>query len=260
MVLDIVWLHGLQVQNGDKMLKNFHSYEKPFRYHIIDNFLEFKLAETISDEFPDYYSENWLFYQNALENKKALNNWNIFKPETYKLITFLNSSEFISSLKKITGITNLYPDIGLHGAGLHIHGNGGKLNIHLDYSIHPKLQLQRKLNLILYLTPSWNSEWGGNLEFWSHDNEKNLPKNREVIVENRFNRAILFDTTQNSWHGFAEKIKSPENVYRKSIAVYYLTELDKNTPERKRVLFSPTEEQKNNKTILDLIKNRNTLK
>ena len=46
---------------------------------------------------------------------------------------------------------------------------GGKLNIHKDYSIHPRVDppKQRKLNLIVYLTEDWNPEWGGALELWS---------------------------------------------------------------------------------------------
>lgn len=235
-----------------------YSSNFPFPYYIIDNFLDINLAESISNEFLDYEAEQWFIYKSPLENKKALNNWNLFKPQIYKLISSLNSTQFIESLKQITKIENLYPDIGLHGAGLHIHGNGGKLNIHLDYSVHPKMNLQRKLNLILYLTPGWKTEWGGNLELWSHDKENNLPKNKEVVIENKFNRAVLFDTTQNSWHGFSQEITCPINIYRKSIAVYYLTDLDQNTDlNRKRVLYSPNEQQKGDKNILELIKARN---
>jgi Rps23 Pro-64 3,4-dihydroxylase Tpa1-like proline 4-hydroxylase len=36
-----------------------------------------------------------------------------------------------------------------------------KLNVHLDYSIHPKLGLERRLNLVLYITSGWKPEWGG---------------------------------------------------------------------------------------------------
>ena len=85
----------------------------------------------------------------------------------YSTFCYLNSTPFILKLKKITGIKKLYPDVGLHGGGLHIHGNGDKLNIHLDYSIHPKLKLQRKLNLIIYLGEGWDASWGGELHLSS---------------------------------------------------------------------------------------------
>jgi Rps23 Pro-64 3,4-dihydroxylase Tpa1-like proline 4-hydroxylase len=231
----------------------------PFYYQVIDNFLDKGTAEKISKEFPDYHSDYWFSYNNPLENKKSCNNWYVFGPETYKTLLHLNSPEFIQKLKETTGIKELYPDIGLHGGGLHIHGTGGKLNVHLDYSIHPKLKLQRKLNLIIYLTENWNSEWGGSLEFWSHNQIKNKPENRVVTIDNVFNRAILFDTTQNSWHGFPTSITCPEGIYRKSLAVYYLTEPPEGTDPRPRALYAPTKEQENNPEILNLITKRATL-
>ena len=231
----------------------------PFCYQVIDNFFNQEQAKRISKEFPDYNSDVWFFYNNPLENKKSCNNWHQFGPETYKTLTMLNSKEFIKQLQKITGISKLYPDIGLHGGGLHIHGTGGKLNIHLDYSIHPKLKLQRKLNLIIYLEEDWNPEWGGNLELWSHDKEKNKPDKRFVTIDNVFNRAVLFDTTQNSWHGFPDPLTCPNNKYRKSLAVYYLTDPPEEVDQRPRALYAPSKEQKDNPEILKLIEERVSL-
>lgn len=228
----------------------------PFYYQVIDNFFDQEQAKIISKEFPDYTSDVWYYYNNPLENKKTCNNWYQFGPETYKTLAMLNSKEFIKQLQKITGISKLYPDIGLHGGGLHIHGIGGKLNVHLDYSIHPKLKLQRKLNLIIYLEEDWNSKWGGNLEFWSHDKERNKPDKRFVTIDNVFNRAILFDTTQNSWHGFPEPLTCPEGKHRKSLAVYYLTDPPEETDSRPRALYSPTKEQEKDPEILKLIEER----
>ena len=139
-----------------------------------------------------------------------------------------------------------------------MHSRGGKLNIHLDYNINPKLNLQRKLNLIVYLTEDWDTSWGGGLELWSHDEENNLPLNREVVVDNIFNRAILFDTTQNSWHGLPQPITCPEGVYRKSIAVYYMTDIPEDANPRSRALYAPTKEQENDLEVLDFIKERVT--
>jgi hypothetical protein len=232
------------------------SVDFPFYYHIIDNFFDEEKSKKISKEFPDYDSNVWYYYNNPLENKKTCNSWYNFGPETYKTFCFLNSQSFIQHLQKITGINNLYPDPGLHGGGLHIHGTGGKLNIHLDYSIHPKLNLQRKLNLIIYMTEDWNLDWGGSLEFWSHDEEKNLPKRKEVEIKNIFNRAVLFDTTQNSWHGCPQVLQCPSNKYRKSLAIYYMTDCSEDTIDRKRALYAPTKDQENNEEVLNFIKKR----
>ena len=147
------------------------------------------------------------------------------------------SDKFIDKLSDITGISPLYPDIGLHGGGWHMSGKGGSLAMHLDYSIHPKMNLQRKLNLIIYLEEDYNPEWGGSLQFWSHDEKNKKPLNKVKEIEPIFNKAILFDTTQNSWHGFPEPINPPRGKMRKSIAVYYMTDITSSAQERYRARY-----------------------
>lgn len=241
-------------------------YNDPFDHLVIDNFMSEEAALKIAKEFPDYHDEIWnqkgYVYNNVLERKKTLRDWGSFKPNTYQFFLHLCSSYFIERLqntfKKPNEILPLtvYPDYGLHGAGLHIHKTGEHLNIHLDYSIHPYLNLQRKFNFIVYLTPNWNPDWGGGLEFWSHDSESNQPKEKIKTIQNIFRRAVIFDTTQNSWHGVSEKIKCPENVYRQSIAMYYLTKYESDVDQRKRALFAPLESQKNNDEIKKFILER----
>lgn len=231
-------------------------YKSPFNHWIIDNFFPPETVGKISKSFLDYDDSQWWNYSNPLENKKTLQDWRKFPPEIYQNFQHLCSSDFIGFLKEITGIKKLYPDYGLHGGGLHIHGTNGNLNIHKDYSIHPKLKLQRKLNLIVYMTEEWDSSWGGSLEFWSHDEKRNKPLKLEKSTECLYNRAVLFDTTQNSWHGLPTPLTCPQNVYRKSIAIYYLTDVDLDTEQRYRAFFAPTKEQENDKNILELIKKR----
>ena len=122
----------------------------------------------ISNQFPKYTDKMWFSHDNPIEIKKLSNNWNLFPPETYLMYTHFCQNEFIYQLEKMVKV-KLYPDYGLNGAGWHIHSSGGKLNIHKDYSIHPKIYLQRKLNLIIFLTMNWKKEYGGSLEFWSHN-------------------------------------------------------------------------------------------
>lgn len=228
----------------------------PFPHIVVDNFVDDSLAKELSNDFLPYDDSSWFFYNNPLEHKKTLNNWSAFPKTTYSFFNYLISTEFVEKLKKQFNLANLYPDAGLHGAGWHIHGAGGKLNVHLDYSLHPKLQYQRKLNLILYLSENWDSSWGGNLEFWSHDFVGNQPLKLEKVVECKFNRAVIFDTTQNSWHGFADQLRCPKSIYRKSIAMYYLIDPPDDVEERHRALFAPSDDQKDSIEIKEFIKSR----
>jgi len=79
----------------------------------------------LSNDFPDYDHQSWFEYNSPLENKKTINNWNLFPPKTYSIVSQLTSPDFVSKLQEITGIKLLYPDFGLHGAGWHAHNAGG---------------------------------------------------------------------------------------------------------------------------------------
>lgn len=229
----------------------------PFNHIIIDDFFLPEVAEQLANEFPSYDSSSWnAHYQNAIEDKKACNHWDKFPKLTYAAFHYLCGSEFENIVKQITNNSGLQADVGLHGGGWHAHTKNGKLNVHLDYSIHPKLKLERHYNLIVYITPDWQPKWGGGLELWSHDSDNNTAKECMVQVENRFNRAVLFDTTQNSWHGLPVNLSCPEGIMRQSLAVYYVTEPQTTVDPRGKALFVPYGEQKDDPEILDLIKKR----
>ena len=243
-------------RNWRELQQKFLSAE-PFNHVIIDNFFLPEVAAQLVKEFPAYDSPVWnAHYNNAIENKKACNHWDKFSPTTYAVLYYLCSAGFENIISEITGFQGVQADIGLHGGGQHAHATSGKLNVHLDYSIHPKLQLERHYNLIVYITPDWNPNWGGGLEFWSHDHEKGTAKELVTTVENRFNRAVLFDTTQYSWHGLPSDLVCPAGVMRQSLAVYYVTEPAADASTRGKALFVPREDQKNDAEILELIKMR----
>jgi Rps23 Pro-64 3,4-dihydroxylase Tpa1-like proline 4-hydroxylase len=229
----------------------------PFNHIVIDDFFEEHWADKLAEDFPQHNSKFWRTeYNNPLEIKKTNQYWGDFSSIYYSTFMELLTNNFISTLKDITKIKNLYIDPGLYGGGLHSHSAEGKLNVHLDYSRHSKLPLQRKLNLIVYLNKGWQDSWGGHLELWSHDDTVNKPKECIKKILPKFNRAVLFDTTQNSWHGLPEKLKCPDNVARKSIAIYYLTDLTKDTNPRSRAYYAPYKDQENDKEILLLIEKR----
>jgi len=232
---------------------------EPFFHVVIDNFFPDDVAYQLSNDFLGYNDPVWYKWDNPIEHKGLCSNWSVFPKTTYSEISRLLSNEFVDQLKQITGIDPIYPDIGLSGAGWHMHIRGGKLNVHRDYVIHPKIQLARKLNLIIYLTPDWNPKWGGALELWSHNPDTDRPKECVHKIDCLFNRAIIFDTTQNSWHGLPEQLTCPENVSRRSLATYYMSEVSELAENRKRALYAPHKEQKDNPEVIEFCKKRSGL-
>lgn len=217
------------------------------------------MAEKLEAEFMDYYNPKWFYYKNAIEDKKALNDWNQFPITTYKVFCELMSPEFVKILEEGMGV-KIYVDHGLHGGGWHMHGTGGNLNPHLDYSIHPKMSKLRKLNIIMYLSKELQSNHGGHLGLYDHNANENIPGELVHEIEPKFNRAAMFDTTQNSWHGMSRPLTQPKGIYRKSLAIYYLTDSTDGVDSRERALFAAREEQKGDNEITELIKIRSDSK
>lgn len=243
--------------DGRKVISALEEFKGqiPFDHCVIDDFFHPEIAKKLEDDFISYDDTRWFYYKNCLEDKKALNDWNAFPALTYRVFSELVSHEFISLLSTKLGSRYL-PDVGLHGGGWHIHDTGGNLNPHLDYSIHPKLGLERKLNIIIYLSSMLENEHGGHLGLWSHDEHTRQPGELKKVVAPKFNRAVLFDTTQNSWHGMCHALTQPKGIYRKSLAVYYLTIPSEKADSREKALFAPREEQKSMQDVQDLIAKR----
>lgn len=246
--------------NLDRLAVALRTFQvgQPFSHCVIDGFFKPEWAAKLAGEFPAYDSPNWFVYDNPLEHKKALNDWNRYPAATYRTLTRLNSRAFIDSLLVPVVGVDLEPDSGLHGGGWHIHGQGGNLNPHVDYHIHPKLGLVRKLNLIIYLSENLEPErHGGHFGLWTHDARTERPARLVKEVAPVFNRAVLFDTTQNSWHGMSRPLTVPAGVYRQSLAIYYLTSPSPDdTVSRQRALYAPREGQKGDPAIEKLIRLR----
>ncbi len=230
----------------------------PFNHLVIDGFYELDFAQRLSKEFPSYDDARWHLYKNSIEDKKTINTWNFFDSLTYQAFVELSSPAFTQQLNTLLDL-NVIPDIGLHGGGLHIHSSGGNLNPHLDYSIHPKINMQRKINIIVYLGEEVKAEHGGHLGLWANDAARNQPGELIVEIEPKFNRAVIFDTTQNSWHGLSRQFIAPAGVFRKSHAMYYLTQPDRNAPDRMKALFAPRANQINDVEVLKQIELRSQL-
>lgn len=191
---------------------------QPFPHIVIDDFLPTRVAEKCIAEFPADISEGGVQFDREQERYKTHFTPDVLSPWYRALFYGFNSRPFIKVLENITGIKGLIPDPFFLGAGLHEISTGGHLSVHADFNHHKPMNLERRINLLIYLNKDWKAEYGGQLELWDDD-----MKHKVVDVVPAFNRAVMFNTTSESWHGNPEVVRHPDGTPRRSIALYYYT-------------------------------------
>jgi hypothetical protein len=191
---------------------------QPFPHIIIDDFLPPELLEACIRHLEVSAGENGVSFDREQERFKSQYNPDLMTPELRALFYSFNSRPFIKVLENITGIKGLIPDPFFLGAGLHETTQGGHLSIHADFNHHKPMNLERRINVLIYLNKDWRPEYGGQLELWDRSMTKKM-----VEVNPIFNRCVIFNTDTFSYHGNPEPVDHPKNTPRRSIALYYYT-------------------------------------
>ena len=111
------------------------------------------------------------------------------------------------------------------GGGIHQIERGGKLDVHIDFNKHQKLNLDRRLNVIIYLNKNWDPSYGGNFEIWNghQENGEHILESCKTKILPLFNRMACFNTSEKSYHGHPEPLNCPPDIFRRSLALYYYT-------------------------------------
>jgi hypothetical protein len=202
-------------------LRETYQAARPFPHIVIDDFLPTGILEQCLREFPSAAGadgEAAREYDRAQERLKSQYNPDALPAPARTLFYSFNSRPFIRLLENITGISGLIPDPYFLGAGFHEIGQGGHLSVHVDFNHHKLMNLERRINVLIYLNKDWEDEYGGQLELWNAD----MTSCVQSIIPS-YNRCVIFNTSEFSYHGNPNPIKHPLGITRKSIALYYYT-------------------------------------
>ncbi|MBF4767392.1 2OG-Fe(II) oxygenase [Nocardioides agariphilus] len=203
-------------------LRASYAVATPFPHVVIDGVLVPEVFERAAEEFPAMRDESWNGYLHVNETKYSNTSPDTWGPTLQAVAREFCSPRFVSYLTRLTGIEELIPDWTMDGGGLHQTLRGGHLNIHADFSTHHTHEnWARRVNILLYLNREWHDEWGGRLELW--DKEMTACQARVTPAGNRM---LVFTTSDDSFHGHPDGLTCPDDMARRSMALYYFTEED----------------------------------
>ncbi len=211
--------HGALAKIGEASSAQFTA-NQPWPHLVIDDFFDTEWLERVRLEASaiDRSKRYAKFLDRKTDHNKFAFLPDVVGPETTRLVNFLNSGPFLGFLEKLTGIAGLLADPSCFGGGLHKILPGGFLEIHADFNHLKRYDLERRLNLLLYLNKDWQPSYQGDLEMWDRPT-----MTRVSAVAPVFNRCVIFSTTPESLHGHPVPLAVPPGTERMSIALYYYT-------------------------------------
>jgi len=192
----------------------------PYPFFCIDNFLDPDFARQVVQCYPDLQSAGKMGKSFNAVNEKGkvqITDSNLFAPPVKQLNDLLASQPFLDLMSYAMEIPKLVADPELIGGGMHQTGPRGHLDVHVDFNYIEQRDLHRRLNILVYLNEGWKPEWGGEFELWDKD-----VKVRKQAFSPIFNRCVVFETNQISFHGVSA-VTCPPDTVRRSFAAYYYT-------------------------------------
>jgi hypothetical protein len=224
---------NVEVCKDPKNLNQQFLNATPFPYIVIDNFLREDLAENLLAEFPAlslmHSSHHYLFSQ-----KYELSFWSSVSDLFSQLHQDLLSDEFREFISQVSG-KQVFMDSDYCGE-LHQGRDGGFLDMHVDFNLHPKNDTWvHELTLLIYLNKDWQEHYGGQLLMQNHEN----PKMYEVSPI--FNRCTIMRSDETTFHGYRQ-LNLPEHITRKSILVNFYREVaPEQSPPRRPTIWATKE-------------------
>lgn len=219
-------LQGLLSVEALAAVRRYHDdfvNARPFKHVVIDDFFSPEVAEGLLREFPPFDPERARNEFGRVGGKATIPYIKALGDTYARVDDLLESRSFLDWVGELTGIPSLQHDPEYFGGGTHENLEGQELDPHVDFNRHPITGSFRRLNLIVYLNKDWSDDWGGGIEI--HSNPRDPAGNEIKTYSPLFNRAVIFETNEYSWHGFRRITLPPEakGSSRKSLSVYLYT-------------------------------------
>ena len=196
---------------------------KPFKHACIEDFFPQAYAEELLREFPPFDPQAAINEFGKVGGKAVKTGLRSIGPAYDKLFSYLSSPPFLDAMSEMLGIPGLLFDPQMYGGGTHENLPGQELDPHVDFNYDQARNVHRRVNLLVYLNPEWEESWGGAIQL--HSNPRDWEHDQVKTFNCTFNRCVVFETNEYSWHGF-RRIQPPAEkraLSRKCISIYLYT-------------------------------------
>ncbi len=182
-----------KLEQSKSALKRDFSTENRINTCYLDDLLNPEDVLEIYNAFPD--KENLLQLKDLREHKYVGIQLDKYNPILEEIIYAFQDARVVKLIAEITGLEELMPDEYLYAGGVSLMEYGCFLNPHLDNSHDKDISNYRVLNLLYYVTPDWQENYGGNLELWDQ-----TLKQPCRTIHSKFNRLVIMVTNKSSLH------------------------------------------------------------
>jgi Rps23 Pro-64 3,4-dihydroxylase Tpa1-like proline 4-hydroxylase len=178
------WAHPEQTETG---------------HFVVDELLP---AETCMEIFNAFPRDGRGFFDrdSFREKKRTSANLDAYDPVLADITYAFQDKRIVDLVSSLVGMPQIEPDPKLYAGGLSMMFQGDFLNPHIDNSHDGDRQRYRRLNLLYYVSPDWQTSYGGNFELW--DAARKVPK----TLTAHFNRLVVMETTKQSWHSVSHVV------------------------------------------------------
>ena len=190
----------------------------PWPHVVIQDMFPTELLQQIFTEVSGLDRSRMRASHTKRHTKLETNARNQLGPATLSLQDFLDGPDFRTFVTAVTGVADLFPDPSHYAAGVHETPQGGKTMIHIDFARHPETHHHHRVNVLLYLNPEWQDDWGGQLELWPGD-MSGIGARIQPIA----NTMVIWETHGGTLHGLPDPVAGPPGTSRFALASYYYT-------------------------------------
>jgi Rps23 Pro-64 3,4-dihydroxylase Tpa1-like proline 4-hydroxylase len=188
------------------------------RHFVIDDLLPVEVCTEIYQAFPRN-GDGFFCRDSFREKKRTSADLSAYSPILADITFAFQDPKIVELISKIVNLDQIEPDPRLYAGGLSMMFKDDFLNPHIDNSHDANRSRYRRLNLLYYVSPEWEVEFGGNFELWN--GERTIQK---TICANP-NRLVVMETNKTSWHSVS---KVTVDQPRCCVSNYYFSEQSPN--------------------------------